>query len=92
MAHALTLSNISKRYGTTEAVRAIDLVIQQGKTTVLIGPKASTESVILAEIATHLAGNEGLEAEHCQGLGGTRLLWEALLAGQIDVYRNTPVR
>ena len=54
--------------------------------TVRIGSKAFTESVILAEIVAHLAENEGLEAEHVEGLGGTRLLWEALLAGQIDVY------
>ena len=51
-----------------------------------IGSKAFTESVILAEIVAHLAQNEGLEAEHLEGLGGTRLLWEALLTGQIDTY------
>ena len=55
-------------------------------TTVRIGSKAFTESVILAEIVAHLAENEGLEAEHIEGLGGTRLLWEALLAGQIGIY------
>ena len=55
-------------------------------TNVRIGSKAFTESVILAEIVAHLAANEGLEAEHIEGLGGTRLLWEALLAGQIDIY------
>lgn len=51
-----------------------------------IGSKAFTESVILAEIVAHLAENAGLETEHVEGLGGTRILWEALLAGQIDVY------
>ena len=54
--------------------------------TVRIGSKAFTESVILAEIVVHLAENDGLHAEHVEGLGGTRLLWEALLMGQIDVY------
>ena len=53
---------------------------------VRVGSKAFTESVILAEIVAHLAANEGLEPEHIEGLGGTRLLWEALLSGQIDVY------
>ncbi len=53
---------------------------------VRIGSKAFTESVILAEMARHLAENEGCTAEHIAGLGGTRLLWEALLAGQIDAY------
>ena len=54
--------------------------------TVHVGSKAFTESVILAETAAHLAENAGRETEHVKGLGGTRLLWEALLAGQIDVY------
>ncbi len=53
---------------------------------VRVGSKAFTESVILAEIVAHLAEDSGLEVEHVEGLGGTRLLWEALLAGQIDVY------
>jgi osmoprotectant transport system permease protein len=51
-----------------------------------VGSKAFTESVILAELVTHLAQSQGLAAEHVAGLGGTRLLWEALLTGQIDIY------
>ncbi|MGD2110299.1 MAG: glycine betaine ABC transporter substrate-binding protein, partial [Phycisphaerae bacterium] len=54
--------------------------------TVRVGSKAFTESVILADMVVHLAANEGLHAEHVEGLGGTRLLWEALCAGQIDLY------
>jgi osmoprotectant transport system permease protein len=53
---------------------------------VRIGSKAFTESVILAEVVDQLARDEVLKPEHIEGLGGTRLLWEALLAGQIDVY------
>ncbi len=56
------------------------------KTTVRVGSKSFTESVILGEIATHLARHAGAASEHVAGLGGTRLLWEALCAGQIDVY------
>ena len=41
------LSSISKRYGTTEAVRAIDLVVEPGKTTVLIGPSGCGKSTLL---------------------------------------------
>ncbi len=51
-----------------------------------VGSKSFTESVILGEIAAHLARHAGLRVEYVKGLGGTRLLWEALLAGQIDVY------
>jgi osmoprotectant transport system permease protein len=53
---------------------------------VRVGSKAFTENVVLAELVVHLAESEGFTAEHVEGLGGTRLLWEALLAGQIDVY------
>lgn len=41
------LSDISKRYGATEAVRAIDLVVEPGKTTVLIGPSGCGKSTLL---------------------------------------------
>ncbi len=61
-------------------------VFADESTTVRVGSKAFTESVILAEIVVHLAASEGVDAEHIEGLGGTRLLWEALRAGQIDIY------
>ena len=41
------LSNISKRFGTTKAVRAIDLAVDPGKTTVLIGPSGCGKSTLL---------------------------------------------
>ena len=41
------LSNISKRYGTTEALRTVDLTIEPGKTTVLIGPSGCGKSTLL---------------------------------------------
>lgn len=53
---------------------------------VRIGSKKFTESVILAEIATRLAAATGAHAVHRQELGGTRILWDALLTGEIDAY------
>lgn len=53
---------------------------------VRIGSKAFTESVILGELAAQLCNNAGVPAIHRAQLGGTRVLWEALLAGQIDIY------
>jgi osmoprotectant transport system permease protein len=53
---------------------------------VRVGSKAFTESVILGEMAVQLATDAGLQAKHVEGLGGTRLLWEAIVAGKIDVY------
>ncbi len=41
------LSDISKRFGTTEAARAIDLTVEPGKTTVFIGPSGCGKSTLL---------------------------------------------
>jgi osmoprotectant transport system permease protein len=51
-----------------------------------IASKAFTESVILAEIVTELERSNGFPAEHRAGLGGSRLVWDALVNGSIDVY------
>ncbi len=51
-----------------------------------VGSKKFTESVILGEMIKLLVVNEGGQAEHQRELGGTRILWGALLAGEIDVY------
>ncbi len=53
---------------------------------VVVGSKKFTESVILGELATQLAAAAGASAEHRRELGGTRILWEALLRGDLDVY------
>ena len=51
-----------------------------------IGSKKFTESVILGEIVTLLASTEGVKTEYREQLGGTRILWNALLGGEIDIY------
>ncbi|HTV31616.1 MAG TPA: glycine betaine ABC transporter substrate-binding protein [Methylocella sp.] len=51
-----------------------------------IGSKKFTESVILAEVAAKLCASTGAPIIHHQELGGTRLLWNALLAREVDVY------
>src|SRR4051812_52538 len=53
---------------------------------VRVGSKAFTESVILGELATQLGNTAGIPTIHRSQLGGTRVLWDALVAGQIDVY------
>ncbi len=53
---------------------------------VVVGSKKFTESVVLGEMAAQLAAAAGARAEHRRGLGGTRILWEALLRGDVDVY------
>ena len=51
-----------------------------------VGSKAFTESVILGEIVAQMIKHSGADAVHYRQLGGTRILWEALKAGEIDVY------
>ena len=54
--------------------------------TVRVGSKKFTESVILGEMTKILAQSAGYPADHRRELGGTRVLWSALLADEIDVY------
>jgi osmoprotectant transport system permease protein len=53
---------------------------------VQVGSKVFTESVVVAEIATQLVRTAGIEAVHRRELGGSRVLWDALLKGEIDAY------
>jgi osmoprotectant transport system permease protein len=53
---------------------------------VVFGSKVFTESVILSELATQLVRDSGAAAEHRRELGGTRVLWSALVRGDIDCY------
>jgi osmoprotectant transport system permease protein len=61
-------------------------VTQAGAAPLQVGSKAFTESVILGEILTQLTRAGGARASHRRALGGTRVLWDALLAGEIDAY------
>ena len=53
---------------------------------VLIGSKKFTESVILGEVLAGLVADAGLPARHRQALGGTRIVYNALVSGEIDAY------
>lgn len=53
---------------------------------VKLASKKFTESVILGEIGRAAIAESGVEAEHRRELGGTRVIWNALLRGDIDAY------
>ena len=57
-----------------------------GAESIKIGSKKFTESVILGEIATQIISQDGQKVQHMRELGGTRILWNALLNGDIDIY------
>lgn len=53
---------------------------------VAVGSKSFTESVILGEVLSHLANDAGADVQHRAELGGTQILWQALVTGEIDAY------
>jgi osmoprotectant transport system permease protein len=62
------------------------LAIVAAQPNVAIGSKSFGESVILGEIAADVARAAGATVTHRRALGGTRLVWDALRSGAIDVY------
>ncbi len=52
----------------------------------VVGSKNFSESYLLGEILARLLEEEGFVVEHRFGLGGTLVCYEALLAGEIDLY------
>jgi osmoprotectant transport system permease protein len=57
-----------------------------GPTGTRVGSKLDTGSVLLGELATLLVRDTGTPVTHRRELGGTLVLWQALTAGEIDVY------
>ncbi|MEM1349059.1 MAG: glycine betaine ABC transporter substrate-binding protein, partial [Myxococcota bacterium] len=53
---------------------------------VVVGSKKFTESVVLAEILTQRVRADGVAASHRAQLGGTRVLFSALEAGDVTLY------
>lgn len=51
-----------------------------------VGSKLFNESVILGEIIAQKIENAGFEVEYSDQLGGTRILWNALLTNELDIY------
>ena len=56
------------------------------ETTISVGSKSFTESVIWGEIITQLLSHEELPANHKSQLGGTAILWNGLQSGELDIY------
>ena len=57
-----------------------------GAEPVVVGSKKFTESVILGEMIRQVVESTGRPARHRAELGGSRVLWSALLAGEIHIY------
>lgn len=57
-----------------------------GEEQIVVGSKRFTESYVLGEIAEKVLRGAGFKAIHRQGMGGTIILWRALVSGAIDLY------
>lgn len=68
------------------AIVATTATAQDGARRVTVASKSFTESVILGEIMAGLIRGPGIAVTHRRQLGGTRVLWSALLRGDIDAY------
>lgn len=64
----------------------ISAALAHAQETLTIGSKSFTESVLLGEILAERARREGFKVETKTALLGTRLAFEAVRSGAIDVY------
>ena len=53
---------------------------------IAVGSKNFTESYVLAEVMAQMLESRGIRVERKFGFGGTLVAFEALQAGDIDVY------
>jgi osmoprotectant transport system permease protein len=67
-------------------VLALVVGADDGPPAIRIGSKTFTESVILGEIGKWLISDAGAKVVHLRELGGTQVLFHALVANELDVY------
>jgi glycine betaine/choline ABC-type transport system substrate-binding protein len=61
-------------------------VAQDDKPTVTVGSKDFTESIVLAEIVSQLLEDHGYTVERQFNLGGTAVVHQAMISGEVDIY------
>lgn len=77
---------LAMSWGASAWGASADVAGDTARAGVTVGSKDFTEAVVLGEIARLAAQRHGVEATHRRSLGGTRILWRALVAGEIDAY------
>ena len=71
---------------TVVAVVLSVVVVPRASASVAVGSKKFTESVVLGEALTLALERAGVPAAHRRELGGSRVLFNALGAGELDAY------
>src|ERR671929_2406167 len=71
MAPALAVERLVKRYGRVEALRSVDLEVQEGELVGLLGPNGAGKST-LVKIACGLVRPSAGRAEVCGARAGSR--------------------
>jgi osmoprotectant transport system permease protein len=61
-------------------------VSESGSPGFVVGSKLFTESVVLGELIAQTAASVDVDAVHSDQLGGSQILFRALLSGEIDAY------
>jgi osmoprotectant transport system permease protein len=73
------------RIAALAALVAFSLQLR-AETPIVVGSKNFTEGYLLAEIIAQTLEESGFEVERRFGFGGTKIAYEALRAGEIDIY------
>ena len=60
--------------------------LPQSSAQLRVGSKKFTESIILGEMLRLLAEEDGIKTVHYREFGGTRIVFDALVIGDIDIY------
>ncbi len=70
------------------ALLALGLLVGCGRPDgeVVVGSKKFTEGIILGEVLGGLLDDAGIPVRHRRALGGTRIVYNALVNGEIDAY------
>jgi ABC-type branched-subunit amino acid transport system ATPase component len=68
----LELNDLTKRFGSTEIIRGVDLRVRQGERMALIGPNGAGKSTLFNLISGRLAPTSGRIALHGQDVAGQK--------------------
>ena len=67
-------------------VAAFASTVFAGAEPIVVASKTFSESYVLGEIVAQLLAREGFAVERKLGLGGSKICYDALVAGDVDVY------